>query len=73
MKILNVDFSESVEWSYETMLPILKKANPNLTDKELKALIKASKLVKNGISKTTTESAERKEPSFPDYRNANNI
>ena len=60
MKILNVDFNENVIWSYDTMMPILKRANPNRTEKELKTLIKASKLVKDGVSKNATKSGKRK-------------
>jgi hypothetical protein len=73
MKILNVDFSEVVKWSEETLLPILRKANPKRTEKELVTLIKASKLVKDELQEPTTKSAKREKPSKSNYRNTDNI
>lgn len=55
MKILNVDFNESLVWSFEDRLELLKKVNSKLTDKEI-----ISALKQNGISKVTTKSAKRK-------------
>ena len=54
MKILNVDFNENVIWNTERVLEILQRSNPKRTEKELKALIKASKLVKNELPKGYT-------------------
>jgi len=73
MKILNVDFNDNIVWSYDTMMPILKKANPNRTEKELKTLIKASKLVKDGVSKNATKSEKRKTDASSTDWNADNI
>ena len=73
MKILNVDFEEKVIWGYDTMMPILKRANPNRTEKELKTLIKASKLVKDGVPKNATKSGKRKTDTTTTDWNADNI
>jgi hypothetical protein len=73
MKILNVDFSEIVTWSEETLLPILQKANPTRTEKELTTLIKASKLVKDELQPTTSKSAKREKQSTPNDRESDNI
>jgi len=73
MKILNVDFNTDVVWNEEIALNILSKANPNRTEKELKTLIKASKLVKDGVSKNATKSAKRKADATSTDWNADNI
>jgi len=73
MKVLNVDFNESIIWSYETALSILQKANPNKTEKELKALLKASKIVKNELRKNTTESTEGKGIDSASIGDSNNL
>lgn len=73
MKILNVDFSENVVWSYDAILPILRKANPARTEKELKALINASKLVKDELQTTTTKSNKRKKSDKSNDWNSDNI
>lgn len=73
MKILNVDFSEVVIWSEETLLQILQKANPKRTEKELITLIKASKLVKDELQPTTSKSAKREKPSESNNRDSDNI
>lgn len=73
MKILNVDFSQHVEWNNEIVLDILQKANPTKTEKELKALIKASKLVKDELQTTATKGNKRKKSGKPDDRNSDNI
>ena len=73
MKILNVNFNENVVWSLESALPILQKANPNRTEKELIALLKASKLVKNELPKNTSKSAKGKGKRKADDRNTDNL
>ena len=59
MKILNISFSEKVEWTEEVVLTMLKKYS-KLEDKELIKLIKASKLVKYELQKDTPKSYKRK-------------
>jgi hypothetical protein len=73
MKILNVDFNENVVWNSEVVLQILQKANKTSSEKELKALIKASKLIKDELPKTTTKSTKGKKKSITDDRNTDNI
>jgi len=73
MKILNVDFNYDIVWSSETALSILQKANPNKTEKELLALIKASKLVKDELQPTTSKSTKRENPSESNDRDSDNI
>lgn len=73
MKILNVDFNENIIWNSERVLEILQKANPNHTEKELKALIKASKLVKNELPKDTTKSSKRKTDDPSSFGNSDNL
>lgn len=60
MKILNIDFNESVKWNEEIVLGMLKKHNKTKTEKELKALIKASKLIKYELPKVIIESGKGK-------------
>jgi len=59
MKILNINFSNKVEWTEEVVLSMLKKYS-KLEDKELIKLIKASKLVKYELQKDTKQSYKRK-------------
>lgn len=73
MKILNVDFNENVIWNSERVLEILQKANPKSTEKELKALIKASKLVKNELPKDTTKSTKRETDDSASIGNVDNL
>lgn len=73
MKILNVDFNTDVVWNEEIALNILSKANPDRTEKELKTLIKASKLVKDGVPKNATKSGKRKTDAPSTDWNADNI
>jgi len=73
MKILNTDFNTDIFWNEENALNILSKANPNRTEKELKTLIKASKLVKYGVSKNATKSGKRKTDASSTDWNADNI
>jgi len=73
MKILNVDFNDNVIWNSERVLEILQRANPKRTEKELKALIKASKLVKNELPKDTAKSSKRKTDDSSSFGNSDNI
>ena len=73
MKILNTDFNTDIVWNEENALNILSKANPNRTEKELKTLIKASKLVKDGVSKNATKSGKRKTDVASTDRDSDNI
>ena len=73
MKVLNVDFNENIVWSYESALPILQKANPTKTEKELKALLKASKIVKDELPKNTAKSSKRKVNDSASVGNVDNI
>ena len=73
MKILNVDFNDNVIWNTERVLEILQRANPKRTEKELKALIKASKLVKNELPKDTAKSTKRKTDDSASFGNSDNI
>lgn len=73
MKILNVDFNENVIWNTERVLEILQRANPKRTEKELKVLIKASKLVKNELPKDIAKSAKRKADDSASVGNSDNI
>jgi hypothetical protein len=73
MKILNVDFNENVVWNSEVVLQILQKANKTSSEKELKALIKASKLIKDELPKTITKGAKGKKQSIADNRDPDNI
>ena len=59
MKILNINFSNKVEWTEEVVLSMLKKYS-KLEDKEFIKLIKASKLVKYELQKDTKQSYKRK-------------
>lgn len=68
MKILNVDFNESLEWSEDAALKILEKANPQKSKSELKKLIKTS-----GLCKTVTKSKKRESSSDADAGDANNV
>ena len=73
MKILNVDFNENVIWNSERVLEILQIANPKCTEKELKALIKASKLVKNELPKDTSKGSKRKSNDSASVGNVDNL
>lgn len=73
MRILNVNYKDEIDWTEAEALKILQRANPNKSEKELKALIKASKLVKNGLQTTTSKSKNRKGKHSTDNRDANNI
>lgn len=73
MKILNVDFNDNVIWNSERVLEILQRANQKRTEKELKALIKASKLVKNELPKDTAKSSKRKTDDSSSFGNSDNI
>ena len=73
MKVLNVDFNEKIVWSYESALPILQKANPTKTEKELKALLKASKIVKDELPKNTAKSSKRKSNDSASFGNYDNL
>lgn len=73
MKVLNVDFNDSVKWSYESALPILQKANPNKSEKELKVLLKASKIVKDELPKNTSKGTKRKSNDSASVGNVDNI
>jgi len=73
MKVLNVDFNENIIWSYESALPILKRANPTKTEKELKSLLKASKIVKDELPKNTSKGSKRKGNDSASVGNVDNI
>lgn len=73
MKILNTDFNTNIVWNEENALNILSKANSNRTEKELKTLIKASKLVKDGVSKNATKSGKGKTDVASTDWNTDNI
>ena len=73
MKILNIDFNESVKWNEEIVLEMLKKHNKTKTEKELKALIKASKLIKYELPKVIIESGKGKAKATEHDRDADNI
>ena len=73
MKVLNVDFNEKIVWSYESALQILQKANPTKTEKELKALLKASKIVKDELPKNTSKGSKRKGNDSTSIGNTDNI
>ena len=68
MKILNTDFLESINWSFEDRFELLKKVNPKLADKEI-----ISALNQNGISKNTTKSSKRKTDDSSSIGNSDNI
>ena len=73
MKILNIDFNESVKWNEEIVLDMLKKHNKDKTEKELKVLIRASKLIKNELPKVIIESGKGKAKAAKYNRDADNI
>ena len=73
MKILNIDFNESVKWNEEIVLDMLKKHNKDKTEKELKVLIRASKLIKNELPKVIIESRKGKAKTAKYDRDADNI
>jgi hypothetical protein len=73
MKILNVDFNDNVVWNLEVVLHILQKANKTRSEKELKALIKASKLIKDELPKTTSKGTKGKKQSISNDRDTDNI
>jgi hypothetical protein len=73
MKILNIDFNESVKWNEEIVLDMLKKHNKDKTEKELKVLIRASKLIKNELPKVIVESGKGKAKATKYDRDSDNI
>ena len=73
MKILNIDFNESVKWNEEIVLDMLKKHNKYKTEKELKVLIIASKLIKYELPKVIVESGKGKAKVTKYDRDSNNI